>query len=138
MTALLNLLLPRKEIQGAWTKNKAVVTLVWANGTWYALTHQVHSLLLRLFYDILTSLLLQKEGVPGQGFYANSDWPMEKIQENMKNKKYVQALAWDPKEEFWVFVFGPMEGGMRLATTENFPTEKLKEVPNLFMYGKRD
>jgi len=109
----------KKEIQSAWTKNKAVLRIVWANGVWYALTQMV-------------------DKVPGQGFYANSDWPMEKIQENLKNKKYITSLAWDPKEEFWVLVFGPLDGGMKMATTENFPTEKLKEVPNFFQYGKRD
>lgn len=31
-----------------------------------------------------------------------------------------------------------MDGGMRLATTEEWPAEKLKEVPNMFQYGKRD
>jgi hypothetical protein len=42
------------------------------------------------------------------------------------------------QEEFWVFIFGPLDGGMKLTTTEEWPVDKLKEVPNLYQYGKRD
>jgi hypothetical protein len=74
----------------------------------------------------------------GQGFFADSDWPMEKIGQHYKNKKYIVCAAWHEKEEYWVIITGPVTGGQSLSTTEEFPFEKVSELENLYQYGKRD
>lgn len=37
-----------------------------------------------------------------------------------------------------MFIFSKLDGGQKLSTTEEWPYEKVKAVPNIFMYGKRD
>lgn len=127
----------RKDITSGWDKNKAVVQLFYADGVWYAVTQQ-------------------RDKSPGQAFIAAGDWPQDKIAEYMKSKKYITCLAFEPKaralshlilslivgfpqkDENWAIIFSPLDGGMKLATTEDWPNEKFKEIPNLFCYGKRD
>jgi len=109
----------KKDLQQAWDKNKAVIQLLHVNGTWYALTQQ-------------------RDKTAAQAFIAAGDWPQDKIAEYMKNKKYITALAYEAKDENWAIIFSPLDGGMKLATTEEWPNEKLKEIKDLFCYGKRD
>lgn len=64
------------EVAASWKVDKAVTEIVKANNEWYILTKQ-------------------GQGPTGQGFYANSDFPMEKIGEKFKNGQYITSLAWD-------------------------------------------
>eukprot|EP01123_Difflugia_compressa_P001990 TRINITY_DN1261_c0_g1_i1.p1 TRINITY_DN1261_c0_g1~~TRINITY_DN1261_c0_g1_i1.p1 ORF type:complete len:251 (-),score=42.10 TRINITY_DN1261_c0_g1_i1:197-949(-) len=107
------------EIRNLWDKNKAVQFLVHGEGKWLVISQQM-------------------DGVPGQAFTANSDWPMDKISQYFKSQKYLTCIAYHFQEEFWAIVASPLPGGQSLATTEQFPYEKIKSIENIYFYGLRE
>eukprot|EP01124_Arcella_intermedia_P001423 TRINITY_DN10774_c0_g1_i1.p1 TRINITY_DN10774_c0_g1~~TRINITY_DN10774_c0_g1_i1.p1 ORF type:complete len:250 (-),score=48.05 TRINITY_DN10774_c0_g1_i1:38-787(-) len=107
------------EIKRWWDKNKAVHSLVHGAGKWVMIGQQM-------------------DKVPGQGFTANSDWPGDKIAEYFKNGKYISSIAYDFNEDFWAIVATPLPGGQSMATTAEFPYEKIKKLENTYFYGVRE